>query len=568
METKSKPYTFNTRHLSAQETITDIQQSHGGSILIHAAMIQSEIKLTQMNFETALRKLVEFQPALRMRISAGLKKDDGKRSKNKPLVRRFEEMDPIQIDFTMQFSDERHAWIQMVENEMAMPFDSQTGPLWKVIYVEMPFVSRAPSEVGSASNYGTLQSDDQSEPNYMIYSGATSIITASSSPRQDLPVDMPRHEGVIIFKVHHAIADAVSLMNLMHDQLLPILKGTLTSSPPPNFAIPSHMMPAADESFKMPRLTSKFLKVINYESAVASKPLPPPIDGVRPPPVPLLGTQLVPGLGVGITKVWCYKLPKALSFNLREACRRQKVSLEDVLIYSTCSTMARTNRSNIKLPGDSVLCSRVIDLRQFHRKHGHIHPLGLWVGHDIIRYKVSKSGVSTPEQFWKAAGSFVSSQAANREPWASSRVYQDLLEAIQAHSNVRHVAEMFKSHFELSLVVKDKSMYDDHPSPDYQITYENGGSLYTSHGTVTQTQAVGWINPVEQYVFKSVGDLSNAPLALSFVFYKDRAFCNATYNSRWLSEGFVKNFAIEHTQLLTKVVSPCAGNYGRSYHFI
>ncbi|ELT97795.1 hypothetical protein CAPTEDRAFT_226712 [Capitella teleta] len=538
----SHPFGFTVRQLSAQETIADLQQFHGANILIHASIIKSEVKLTQSNFEQALRKLVDFQPTLRMKIASSVSQDC-----RSSLTRRFEEMTPVHIDFMLHLSDKRDSWIRLVEDEMATAFNSQTGPLWKVMYVEMPPPAQHSNGNGSL-NYGTLQSQAASESHITIHSGPTSFISMSTAPPE--PQLSYNHEGVLIFKIHHAIADGVSMMSLIQDQFLHILKGLLTSGSLPSFSIPSHIMPAADSAFKNPKLTGKYLRIINYENAISARTLKPPVQGVHPPPVPLIGspTGLV-ATPRNTAKVWCYKLPRALGKAIKDTCQRYRVTLEDTLIFGACHALAfNTDGGNMKLPGDSVLCSHATDLRQFQRKHGNVHPLGMWKGYDVKRFKVKEhSNISTSDKFWKAVGKFASSQSGARRPWSSTRVYQDLLEVVQANANVRPVAEMYKSHMEISVFHKE-AQSDRIPSD------------YASQGPLTQTPNANWVNLAEQYVFCSVSDLSNSPMSLSFVFYGERAYCNVTYNSHWLSEDFIKAFVIAHTRIMTRVTLTGSGH--------
>jgi hypothetical protein len=182
-------------------------------------------------------------------------------------------------------------------------------------------------------------------------------------------------------------------------------------------------------------------------------------------------------------------------------------------------------------------------LRQFQRQHGSIPPLGMWTGYDVKRWRVKEHAkISKPEKFWKAIAKFAQEHTETRRPWSSTLVYQDLLKAVHVNANVRPVAEMFKAHLEVSVLQK--------PAPTNGVPVN-----YESQGGVTQSPPVNWLETTEQYVFSSVSDLSNAPMSLSFVFFRERAFCTVTYNNHWLSEDSVKALVIALTRVLTRVVS-------------
>ncbi|KAI0243083.1 hypothetical protein LSAT2_008871 [Lamellibrachia satsuma] len=219
-------FSFSARHLSASEVVADILHEHGANILVHCALIRSRDRITQEILRDTMQKLADFQPALWMKIDS-----DTPNALRRRVTKRFTEMpdDDRVVDVTVVPANDAVTWQQVAESELTKKFDSQKGPLWKIVYVEME--------------------DHREERNAATKKGSAKARPKSTS-------SAVCHQGLLLFKIHHVIADGVSMLDLLQRQFIPMLNRSLkhnTTTAAPQFISSLPMAPPADESFHQER---------------------------------------------------------------------------------------------------------------------------------------------------------------------------------------------------------------------------------------------------------------------------------------------------------------------------
>ena len=241
-------FNLDSRDLVASEIVSDILHAYGADILLHIAIIESDVQLTREDFRKALILLTAFQPALRMHI---VTENTGKEG----ITKRFEEMEHLDYDVTIYRGRDDSSWLKIAEEELRSGFFSEEGPLWKVTFVDL---SEAPlSEIEE----NEIEENDHAL-NGSLPNGAPLKITvndnAASSDSGYVKFQKKKgskahfqneFKGAVLFKVHHVIADGISMFDVIHRQLLSLLHKVITDGDLTTFETPLSMMPGVDESF-------------------------------------------------------------------------------------------------------------------------------------------------------------------------------------------------------------------------------------------------------------------------------------------------------------------------------
>ena len=528
-------WNFTSRTLSAQETLTDLGHPHGSSVRIHAVFLSSKVSLSEETFLIALHRLVDFQPMLKTKITSEYISQKSKRTVGTKIVKRFQEMEDTYVDFEYLKDTRRDSWIPLAEKELALPFQSHVGPLWKVVFMEfidqISCTGYADSDLHAAT--GGMQSSEQ---RYTIWAGSIhSHLSYGEDPFQ----------GVLLFKLHGAISDDVSIFDLIHRQLVPLLNDTLTANSVPKYATPIHMMPSASQAFPRNPFNKKQQSVFNLKHAMESAKHTDVVDGGVCPPQPAIrdiGAFINP-TEKALCKLWCYKLPRKLTPLLISCCEKYGVSLLDCLIASASVALnICSQQQNVDFSSNHVTSIVTMDLRQFHQQQSGMESLGQWDGYDIIQLKRSLCDfIPKPHQFWNLVKQVAPSKLQPQSPWDGLSVSEETLNIVEKQKTLRAMAEVCKCHMAISLLTEMTSADDVY-------------NYVTSLGAHTESLPVQWVTGNGCFSMRSVSDISNAPICLNFVVHLGRTYCALTYNPRWVTEDIVKKFISLKTNILSSVV--------------
>ena len=147
----------------------------GAGIYLHLGIYQSSSKVKEEDVKEAMILATKHQEALQMRIIREPEK--GK------MAYRFEVRDdPFDIDFKVVALEKKLDWIGVIREEVPETIDFKNGPLWRTIFCPV-------EEESGNENY----------PNQFI----------------------------VMHKSHHAIADAVSVFDLLYRQFMPFLSAVV-----------------------------------------------------------------------------------------------------------------------------------------------------------------------------------------------------------------------------------------------------------------------------------------------------------------------------------------------------
>lgn len=395
----------------------------------------------------------------------------------------------------------------MAESELTKKFDSQKGPLWKIVYVEME--------------------DHREERNAATKKGSAKARPKSTS-------SAVCHQGLLLFKIHHVIADGVSMLDLLQRQFIPMLNRSLkhnTTTAAPQFISSLPMAPPADESFikkeqlswtKRRSLRSASMRASQYSDGKAATDTPSSEPMLRVDDA----AKRTPESETGLLTV---TFGAAVGRRFVERCARSGVGFEEAMLTAGTTALAVAAAfCRVDLHSDVVVCSRPVDLRRYHTLHTHFEPLGHWIACDMVRVS-AQHRPPTAHRFWTDARTVATSVGSNERPWKSLCMYGEMAKALACSTDViKH--KMFKVHMEIASLIEDG---------DRTTTDHRGGPATME----------------EHYFFKSMSDVTPPTMALTSTLLRGRITCSVAFNSRWISREFATKFAETLQWLIPHVVS-------------
>ena len=409
---------------------------------------------------------------------------------------------------------------QVAQTELRKTFASDRGPLWKVVYVEK--AECGPDEgVDVAGKTGTEKT------------------------RQKRKSSSPCHEGVLLFKIHHVIADGVSMLDMLQRQLVPMLNSSLrrdSDNAVPQFFASLPMAPPADESFIKKNQLS-WTKRRSLRSASMRASSPQSADGKAateaPSSEPLLRIEdATKRTAESETRLLTLSFGAAVGRRFVERCGSSGVDFEEAMLTAAATSLAVTAAfCHVDLHSDVIVCGRPVDLRRYHTLHAHYEPLGHWIACDMVRVSAPRRPPND-HRFWTDARAVATSIGSHERPWKSLCLYGEVAKALSCSTDViRH--KMFRVHLEV-----------------VSLTADSGRT--TTDGPVTMDG---------HYFVKSMSDVTPATMALTSTLLRGRIMCTIAYNSRWVSREFAVKFTETLRWLIPHVVSTTArGGPGDTCH--
>ncbi len=520
----SREYRFTERHLSSPEIVCDILQTYGSNIVVHVGILHSDVQLTEWTFVKALTKLVEYQPALCMKITTEHRESGGIR-------KRFEQMGQFIPQPVIVQGTDRRSWVAMAEDEMKTGFESSEGPLWDMKYME--FTERK----GSVSS--------EVEPVKTEY------------------------EGALFFKAHHVIVDNVSGFDLLFNQFIPILNSILSEERiSPMFDTPLFMLPSPKESFSEKganrKTLMKSLKIPQFcdETNTNANEFRPVLTHKSKTNISTLGSS---------SRILPFSLSRLITKIFFDRCKENNVS-EDAALMTICNLSFGivTNWEHLEI-GEHMLCGYSVDLRQYRTIHGP-QPLGMWMGYGVARMKRHTSYLS-PKIFWEEVHRVDELLRADSKPWKTLAKYDSILKKMVKSQSVAPTAELTKVHFQIDdLGNCDKKIFEDvttsrlmtptstprgsMASSTLSIRNDSIYSRQTVQSSATSNGDAGYYNYCherdivnlghfhmeEHYFTKSMSNVTNVPLVVSMCTYRGCLMSTVTYNGRWISRPLATKF--------------------------
>ena len=519
-------YTISTRHLAPSELIMDLLNKHGGAALIHAAILRSDVPVTPHLLKQALAILAEHQPVLKMRIATEV----GKKNR---VIKRFMLMEKPVLDIQVQHGKDRTTWISLAEAGLQTPFDSASGPLWKLMYVMF---------------------DDSQEPSDRTSRGSAAEVKmwkrASRHSQHRHSHKTYKFTGALLFKIHHAIADAFSMLDLLNYQLMPILTKLQNEEDLADLQTPLFMSPSADDVFvgeekvgwgerrKIKKEQEKFKKSNKSGEEKASEKLPE----VSPYLSPLFevadsGASSAQwySLASAQTHLIPFVLSDRLSHKIISESNKNDVSVQEAILTAAVIALGLVDRGSHSTFPD-VVCSYPVNLRHLNPQTAADPTLGLWTG--SIIHKIKPSGtIPSPSHFWQEVTKVSAGLDKDCRPWDLLALYKEVAKSPAEDT----IIKLYHAHARAQLEVSVVQTRDT-------VVPERKDSLELASHEVNFTID-------EYYYMKSMSDVSNVPLALTVTLLNGKVMWTLAHNSTWISRAFAVKFIDTLHILLKNVVS-------------
>ena len=430
---------FNYRHLAASEIVSDILHVYGADVLLHIAVIKSDVKLTKEDFRKALVLLTDFQPALRMHIVTENKGKDG-------ITKQFVEIKHLEYDVTIRNRLGHTSWLQIAEEELRSGFNAEEGPLWKVTFVDLSRSSQSETDQNGHALNGAIPNGNVNF-NGSAPSSDYGYVTFQKKKTSNVHFK-DEFEGVVLFKVHHVIADGISMFDVISRQLVTLLHKVITKEDMKAFETPLSILPGVDDSFmhgessprrnSLHRRGSSKRRSRRKSSASSTQTLFAPLlyDTIEFEPMSPSTTFLLP-VTVG----------RPASREIIEKCVAHNVPVHSTLV--TAASLAfgyLASSQGFQLPSD-IVCGLPIDLREYRTLKGY-QSLGKWLGYGTTTVKMKRSWTS-PEQFWLEVNK-VYEKTSSEKPWKNFEVYEEALKTFaKSDGDISFAADLSRPHFEL-----------------------------------------------------------------------------------------------------------------------
>ena len=169
------------RYLGPLETFYQLLiDRYNASHYMHIVVVGSSVRLSPEDVKKAFVALSEHYEALRLRVVP---------RKNKDVSFRFEQMKAPTVDLSLINISKKSDWPSLLTDKNQTKIDCLNGPLWNVVLAHI---------------------ED----------------TEESANHDSMP-----HQCLLIVKLHHAIADAKSMTDVMHRYFMPVLSAVVNEEP-------------------------------------------------------------------------------------------------------------------------------------------------------------------------------------------------------------------------------------------------------------------------------------------------------------------------------------------------
>ena len=507
--------------------------------------------------------LIQHQPALRMRILCDQTRSVGTR-------RRFAEIDDIKFDINVIKGTDRRSWLTIAESELSVPIIANEGPLWRLRYVDFAEIAESESLLSDSTRSECLT------------------------------------EGALMFVIHQAIADGLSMFNMMHTQLIPIINSMIGGEDTSLFKLPLPMMHSVDDAF-----LEKSKKTWNTKSSLKRKnktraPNPEANHVVEydPPLVFHLSTDpSEPCSEMAGTGVLPFSLTTTGTCMLLSECTRHNTSLHSVLL-TACSValgiLSEAYGVENNHSSDDISVGFSMDLRRL-RTHGGADSLGMWEGYQTQNVK-RYTTLPPAKRLWDEAKRVCQNyRTSEQRPWTILASFNDTMKRIEKENDFKAISDMFKVHVQLDNIgfckanpsTTDSGASTSSPSSDtpngvqtniggrrYKKQTQTGKKQktrfrlspsgpssppsgrssieispddpeYTSYSAVSMNSSSfgDFIRHEEHFFMSSMCDLSGVPLVVSVCIFRDSLMWTVAYNTKWI----MRSFAIDYVDSLLRV---------------
>ena len=389
--------------------------------------------MTEEDFRKALVLLTDFQPALRMHIVTENKGKEG-------ITKRYVENKHLEHNVTIKRGLGSVPWLRVAEEELSSGFNTEEGPLWKVMFIDLSGNSSPTSEKNGTLPNGNMKPNGSPDSNngYVRF-----------QKKKDRVHFKEEYEGVLLFKVHHAIADGISMFDVIHRQLFPLLHKVITKGTIRGFDTPLSMLPGVDESFlpkddgisrrnSLPRKSSIKKRNRRKSSTSSTQALFTPLlfEGVEMEPMSPSSSCILP-VTVG----------RSASKEIIEKCSEKNVPVHSVLaVAASVAFRLSASYEGFDLPND-IICGLPMDLREYMTVQGY-QALGKWLGYGTTTVKSMRDPID-PDRFWQEVHK-IQEKTSSEKPWKNFEVYQEGLDSfIRTKGDISFAAELGRSHLEL-----------------------------------------------------------------------------------------------------------------------
>ena len=423
----------NSRHLAPSEVVSDILHSYGAEVLLHIAVTKSDFLLTEEDFRKALVLLTDFQPALRMHIVTENK------SKGR-ITKTFVESKHLEHNVTIKRGLGSVPWLRVAEEELRSGFNTEEGPLWKVVFIDLSGNSNPTAEENGTLPNGNIKQNGSSDSNYGY---------VKFQKKKSRVHFKEEYEGVLLFKVHHAIADGMSMFDVIHRQLFPLLHKVITKGTIRGFDTPLSMLPGVDESFlseddgitrrnSLQRKSSNKKRNRHKSSTSSIETLFTPLlfEDLEMEPMSPSASCILP-VTVG----------RSASKEIIDKCIEKNVPVHSVLAVAASVAFGLSASCEGFNPPNDIICGLPMDLRECIVAQGY-QALGKWLGYGSTAVKTIRDPID-PDQFWQEVDK-VQKKTSFEKPWKNFEVYQEGLDSfIRTKGDISFAAELGRSHLEL-----------------------------------------------------------------------------------------------------------------------
>ena len=432
------------------------------------------------------------------------------------MKRRFAELDDVSIDVEVIRGTDRRSWVNIAESELTIPLPAEHGPLWRVKYVDFAEISDV--DGSSVASECTVRSEALAE-------------------------------GALMFIIHQAIADSVSMFHMLQTQLIPIINAVIGGEDTSLFDMPLLMMHSADDAF-LDKTKSPWNRKASIKLPTVSEEQTPDIENFRPL-LSCVASNAVP-THLSASGVLPFTLSTLGTRMFLDECFKQRVAPHAAILLACADALGIISavHPEVNTTGD-ILSGYTVDLRKL-RSHDNTVPLGMWEGYNTEKMKRNRN-LPEVKLFWEQAREISSnSQSGNSKPWKILAAYNDTLKRFTKTGDINSLADLFRVHFQLDDLGNCDALPTIKPKPPSRPvssievppeTLQNGSS---SSGS----SSMDFIRFDEHFCMRSMSDVNTVPFLISVCCFRSRLMWSVTFNTRWIT----RRFATEYIDVLVRVI--------------
>ena len=496
------------RQLGPTEMLNVMFQSRAGfGVYYHVCLLESTTMVTNEQFLKSFRTLVNFQPLMRMKIT------------HHDLADTRTHFEHIPADFCLpikfQTLPENEDWTEVMEKEKSANILPETGPLWRSIIAK------------------------KAQPH----------ISAETQNN----VDSNSHEYLVIFYIHHTVADGISCFDLICNQFLQVLNKIINNEPPSKkFENTLPVTPTLEEVFLGQKYPIDFalswymkaiLRLVRWKHHVfgASD------ESKRP----LLYSREFPksAESASFSK---YQIPADLTSGIIKASRCHGVTVHSVLLTALSYSTAESMKAFGFLPDRIIKHTWPINLRKMIPELSSPHPLGYFLSEGSSEIKLPEDFKFHSDQAWLSAKNISNSvkDTSNRDKlsFGVNFVKYLLHEMNCTEGNPFSVfGELgFRMHFSLSNLGNcDKNVQLEGTSPNFVDLKETyfGNAVNDFSKLLDKDGGISFLGPfITVHTFKGCMNIA------------------VSYSEKWISREFMEQFLRNTEHVLTKMCRPSKAN--------